>query len=362
MTNLDQDSFDNRSENAHDGDDITSLHADPESDELPPHLSQTTESSAFSLEDCVDFGVFQPLWQSYTDSESFGSGEEFPMEDSADKSANEQLHFGVGFNERVPPVNDEPLYTGSRLTNAQSFLLILSYALRHLLTGVALSDLLDLINIHCPENVLTSKHLFLKELKPIQGHLECHINCPNCEYYIGNQVTEGQCCVCNSTWDRNSSLKNGNFFLYLPIQTQLEHLLQREDIACWVKSGDGTCNSENYDDICCGKMYLNLKKDGGPMDNPHVFSLTLNCDGVPVFKSSQYAIWPLQAMVNELPYHVRKENVLLFGLWFGTKKPNVNTFFKTIHTRLSVIVNCWLQVTQKQHCESLQSYSSCYDV
>ncbi|XP_047239581.1 uncharacterized protein LOC124879195 isoform X1 [Girardinichthys multiradiatus] len=242
MTNLDQDSFDNRSENAHNGDDITNLHADPESDELPPHLSQTTESSVFSLEDSVDFGVFQPLWQSYTDSESFGSGEEFPMEDSADKSANEQLHFGVvGFNERVPPVNDEPLYTGSRLTNAQSFLLILSNALRHSLTGVALSDLLDLINIHCPENVLTSKHLFLKELKPIQGHLECHIYCPNCEYYIGNQVTEGQCCVCNSTWDRNSSLKNLNFFLYLPIQTQLEHLLQREDIACWVKSGNGTC-------------------------------------------------------------------------------------------------------------------------
>ena len=48
--------------------------------------------------------------------------------------------------------------------------------------------------------------------------------------------------------------------------------------------------------------------------------LTLNCDGVPVFKSSQYGIWPLQGMVNELPYHVRKENVLLFGLWFGTKK------------------------------------------
>ncbi len=73
-------------------------------------------------------------------------------------------------------------------------------------------------------------------------------------------------------------------------------------------------------------MYHNLNKDGGPLDSPHAFSLTLNCDGVPVFKSSQYGIWPLQGMVNELPYHVRKENVLLFGLWFGTKKPNVNTF------------------------------------
>ena len=89
--------------------------------------------------------------------------------------------MGIGVNERFPPV-DEPLYAGSQLTKAQSFSLILSYALRRSLTplGVALSDLLDLINIYCPENVLTSEHLILKELKPIQGHLECHIYCPNC--------------------------------------------------------------------------------------------------------------------------------------------------------------------------------------
>ena len=237
---------------------LQSLRTDP-GDDILRH-----PSSPLLFEDSVDFGLFEPLWQSFTDSESIGSGEEFPMEDSTDKSENEESHLGVGGNEKFPLANDEPLYTGSQLTKAQSFLLILSYALRHSLTGVALSDLSDLINIHCPENVRTSKHLFLKELKPIQGHLECHVYCPNCEYYIGDQVTEGQCSVCNSAWDRNSSLKNGNFFLYLSIQTQLEHRLQREDIACCLKSGNDTCNSESYDDIFCGKMYHNLNKDGGP--------------------------------------------------------------------------------------------------
>lgn len=75
---------------------LQSLHADPESNELPPNLSQTTESSIFSFEDSVDFGVFEPLWQSFTDSESIGSGEEFSMEDSTDKSVNEESHLGVG--------------------------------------------------------------------------------------------------------------------------------------------------------------------------------------------------------------------------------------------------------------------------
>ncbi|KAK0139383.1 hypothetical protein N1851_023896 [Merluccius polli] len=160
---------------------------------------------------------------------------------------------------------------------------------------MALSDLLDLINIHCPENTqLTSKHLFLKELKP---------------------DSEGQCVVCHTTWDRNSSLKNGNFFIYLPIQTQLEHLLQREDIAHCLKSSDGTCHSETYVDIGSGKMYHNLHKIGGPLNCTHGY--TLNCDGV--LYSNHHSM---------LPYPLRKENVLLFGLWFGDKKPNVNTFLK----------------------------------
>ncbi len=260
-----------------------------------------------------------------------GSEEEYSLlfDESPDESVNEESHLGEVSHEQFPLEKEEPLYTGSRLTQAQSFLLILSFVLRHGLTGMALSDLLDLINIHCPENTqLTSKYLFLKELKPVEGHLQSHIYCPNCEYYIGDQDSEGQCVVCHTTWDKNSSLKNGNFFIYLPIQTQLEHLLQREDIAHCLKSRDSTCNSENYEDIGSGKMYHDLYKIGGPLHCTHGYSLTLNCDGVPVFKSSLYGIWPLYGIVNELPYPVRKENVLLFGLWFGDKKPNVNTFLK----------------------------------
>lgn len=232
-----------------------------------------------------------------------GSEEEYSLlfDESPDESVNEESHLGEVSHEQFPLENEEPLYTGSRLTQAQSFLLILSFVLRHGLTGMALSDLLDLINIHCPENTqLTSKHLFLKELKPVEGHLQCHIYCPNCEYYIGDQDNEGQCVVCHTTWDKNSSLKNGNFFIYLPIQTQLENLLQREDIAQCLKSRDSTCNSETYEDIGSGKMYHNLYKIGGPLHCSHGYSLTLNCDGVPVFKSSLYGIWPLYGIVNEL--------------------------------------------------------------
>ncbi|XP_051809331.1 uncharacterized protein LOC110972572 [Acanthochromis polyacanthus] len=347
----------NFSEDIHDAHHTTSLHADhaeftsiyPGSPLLSedesssecdlqfsalPNLNPASRSSNLSSDKvdnsvCIDVSESR---QSFRDSNSsLSSGEQFSLmhKDSMEESVNEQSYLGDVHDENFAHVDEESLYTGSRLTKAQSFLLILSFVLRHGLTGVALSDLLDLINIHCPENTLSSsKHLFLKELKPIQGHLQCHIYCPNCEYYIGDEVSEGQCAVCKTKWDKNSSLKNGNFFIYLPIQTQLKCLLQREDIAACLKSGNGDCTSEHYDDIHSGKMYHNLSRNGGLLDCLHGYSLTLNCDGVPVFKSSLHSIWPLQGTVNELPYPIRKQNVLLFGLWFGSKKPNVNTFLK----------------------------------
>lgn len=51
-------------------------------------------------------------------------------------------------------------------------------------------------------------------------------------------------------------------------------------------------------------------------------------DGVPVFKSTKFGIWPVYQVVNELPPHLRflQENILLWGVWFGPEKPKMNTF------------------------------------
>ncbi len=46
------------------------------------------------------------------------------------------------------------------------------------------------------------------------------------------------------------------------------------------------------------------------MSNPANLSLLWNTDGVPIFKSSNYSIWPLYFTINELPYEhrMRKQN------------------------------------------------------
>ena len=65
-------------------------------------------------------------------------------------------------------------------------------------------------------------------------------------------------------------------------------------------------------------------------------SLTWNIDGLPLFKSSKFSLWPIYFVINELPYklRIRTENMIISGLWFGESKPNMNVFLQPIFTEL----------------------------
>ena len=78
----------------------------------------------------------------------------------------------------------------------------------------------------------------------------------------------------------------------------------------------------------------------------NAMSLSYNCDGVPVFQSSNFSIWPLQAMLNELPPQKRKRHVFLIRLWFGSSKPNIAAFldpFTSEMRRLGSVGMKWLR-------------------
>ena len=80
-------------------------------------------------------------------------------------------------------------------------------------------------------------------------------------------------------------------------------------------------------DIHDGKLYRKFVKSLSDADKHRYASVTFNTDGAPLFKSSNHSIWPIYLMVNELPYYVRTKELILVGLWFGKKKPNMNVFF-----------------------------------
>lgn len=84
--------------------------------------------------------------------------------------------------------------------------------------------------------------------------------------------------------------------------------------------------AENESDIINGAFYLYLREKGIIGDND--FSMQFNTDGVKLFVSSKYGLWAVLIAINELPYRLRKNNILLCSVWCNKKKPKMNMFLR----------------------------------
>ena len=62
-------------------------------------------------------------------------------------------------------------------------------------------------------------------------------------------------------------------------------------------------------DIHDGGVYRALASGDGLLVNKRNISVVLNTDGVPVFHSTNYQIWPVLLMINELPFAERYMHV-----------------------------------------------------
>lgn len=101
----------------------------------------------------------------------------------------------------------------------------------------------------------------------------------------------------------------------MPLKDQLEDILQNQDMhdLCF-------CADASTKHVIKETLKTNSIRD--------FLSLTFNCDGVPVFQSSKFSIWPILCCVNEIPPESRAKHVLLCALWFGANKPDMFCFFK----------------------------------
>lgn len=133
-----------------------------------------------------------------------------------------------------------------------------------------------------------------------------------------------------------------SFFLELPITNHLKEMYKKESFYNSLQNRfDRPIFDDKIADIYDGEFYKSWTNNGF-LSNPHNISFTWYIDGVPVFKSSKVDAWPIYLIINELPFEERKKNYnnLLLGLWYGDKKPHVNTFFTPSDLCLKVY---WLE-------------------
>ena len=223
------------------------------------------------------------------------------------------------------------LYNNSKITKDEATLLLIGYMAKNKLTRNASENLLKLLNFFLPTDTTISESIYaLKKSIPCTTTVTSkHYYCQECETYIG-KVGKGkshQCEKCNATKTQAKLDLSASYFLIFSIKAQLEFMLRSKDLAVQLFEKLVQRNSSkqyNYPlkDIVDGKMYKGLELD--QLD----FSCCVNTDGVPVFKSSTFSIWPILISVNELNYRDRCKNTLVAALWFGAKKPNFEIFFE----------------------------------
>ncbi|XP_028418505.1 uncharacterized protein LOC114543898 [Dendronephthya gigantea] len=223
----------------------------------------------------------------------------------------------------------------------------MSFVLGNNLTSVAVGNLLKLLSMILPigSRLPRTKYLFDKYFNGFREGLEHKFYCPNCQTLF--QTSEKlKCFICNVEFEQHRLLEQGSFFLYLPIEKQLRDFLQENSVS---DNLDYRFNRDSHNsvisDIYDGQMYRSLG-DGILTSDRNALSLSFGCDGVPVFRSSSFSIWPLQGMLNELPPKIRKQHIFLIGLWFGPSKPNILQFlepFTSEMRRLGSVGMKWLR-------------------
>ena len=65
---------------------------------------------------------------------------------------------------------------------------------------------------------------------------------------------------------------------------------------------------KNIEDVYDGSLYRSKCGPGGFLSEKYNLSVKLNTDGVAIFRSSQFGVWPLFLLINELPPSLRYLN------------------------------------------------------
>lgn len=175
-----------------------------------------------------------------------------------------------------------------------------------------------------PGNILPgTPYLFYKALDFNQPKITNLYYCKSCKREYDQPPDK--CADCSSKIDH---------MINLSFIDQLETIISRPGTLETIENEIKKPSSENIlNDIRDGSVYKEVASQFA------CFNTLLSCllltftwctDGIKLFRSSNYSIWPFFLCINEFPFHYRRmrQNIIMTGIWFGDDKPDINLFVK----------------------------------
>ena len=217
-------------------------------------------------------------------------------------------------SESADSCNEEP-----HLDSTDLLSLVLSFSLRHGLSNVAMSDLVELLNLVCRSScdMPPTKYLMMKSISSRYERRSFHYYCLNekCRAYA--KADQNACRYCGTAFSSKKAKKEGCFFIHLPLGDQLWDLLETGYISKNIIVGER--QASHISDIVDGELYKKHGLLGNGGDS--ALSISWNFDGLLVHETSGASAWPILAAINELKPEVRKDQMLMCGIWYGKSKP-----------------------------------------
>jgi hypothetical protein len=210
-----------------------------------------------------------------------------------------------------------PTFSGCQLSVNDCSLLIVSFVVRHNLTGEAEKDLVQLIRMIIPsENSLPkSFNKVFSKLSDIKTNINVIKYCKICR----EQLDNNQECV-NDECDNYSNKQFGfDTFHYVDIKPQLTDIIN----SYWPSIKEYRENDLQYMDFINSSFY---KKE------ENTFQICVYTDGVPIFKNPSKSAWPVFASIVELPPSLResRKSKIIAGVYFGQNSPSSDNLFEKI--------------------------------
>lgn len=128
------------------------------------------------------------------------------------------------------------------------------------------------------------------------------------------------CEVFRVEFDKRHVHKYGNYFLYLPLEEQLIQLVKSKYYKEFIRIND------EESDIISGKYYKTLIQENIIGDND--ITIQWLTDRIKTFNSARSSIFAILLQISDLPYRLRKGNIVCCGVWFISKNPPMNLFLK----------------------------------
>lgn len=248
------------------------------------------------------------------------------------------------------------------VTQAEIFLGVLKYALVYKLPQSAIADLFRMLNIFLSTTVLPESRYLVDKIFNFEDNVDYYALCPTCKRFItqfNREEDNGAFC---EQCDLQFSFKDPtyrDFFCIMNPENEIAHYME-ENWTYFESIVDARArNTEHINGFHDGLFYKRLRNSLPDDRKDNFITATFNSDGSPVFESSAFSVWPIQIMINELPFKQMTSKTIVCGLWFGRNKPDMNVFLEPFVTQMNIFTDRGITCNVRGIPRTLYVYAIC---